>query len=421
MQAFAWRDAILHCEEAPLTDVARRVGTPAYVYSRGAIVERFREYNDAFGSQPHRVCYAVKANANLSILRLLAQCGAGFDIVSGGELYRVLEAGGRAENVVFSGVGKTPEEIEFALSRGIQSFNCESEPELALMDALAARAGVKARVSLRVNPDVEAPTHPYISTGLREHKFGVDISSAEPIYAAAMGLRNLLPEGVSCHIGSQILDTAPMLEALDKMLDLADRLRKRGVPVTTLDLGGGLGVPYKTGEERPAVAAFISEVCTRVAGRQLTILIEPGRSLVAEAGALLTRVLYRKSSGGKEFVIVDAAMNDLIRPALYGSHHEIYPVRRGERRIIKADIVGPVCESGDFLARGREIPEPMPGDLLAVCTAGAYGFVQSSNYNARPRACEVLVDGRKWKIIRKRETWSDLVRGELTEEAGEAS
>ena len=421
MAPFDWRDGILHCEDTPLTEVAKRAGTPAYVYSRSAIVERFREYDEAFGSQPHRVCYAVKANGNLSILRLLAQCGAGFDIVSGGELYRVLEAGGRAEKVVFSGVGKTPEEIEFALARGIHSFNCESEPELALIDALAARAGVQARISLRVNPDVEASTHPYISTGLREHKFGVDISAAGRIYAVAAGMRNIVPEGVSCHIGSQILDPAPMLEALDRLIDLMDRLKKAGVPVTTLDLGGGLGVPYKDGEERPAVGAFISAVCARVTGRELTILVEPGRSLVAEAGVLITRVLYRKSSGAKEFVIVDAAMNDLIRPALYGSHHEIQMVRRGERRIIKADIVGPVCESGDFLARGREIPEPMPGDLLAIRTAGAYGFVQSSNYNARPRACEVLVDGANWKLIRKRETYADLVRPELTEEAGEAS
>ena len=421
MQAFAWREGILHCEDTPLADIAKRVGTPAYVYSRNAILERFREYDNAFGDQPHRVCYAVKANGNLSILHMLAQAGAGFDIVSGGELFRVLEAGSSAEKVVFSGVGKKPEEIEFALARRIHCFNCESEAELALIDSLAARAGVKARVSVRVNPDVDAATHPYISTGLREHKFGVAIGDAERIYAGAMELRNLQPEGVSCHIGSQILDTAPMLEALDKMLALVERLRRSGVPVTALDLGGGLGVPYKPGEESPSVSAFIGEVCARVTGCGLTIFMEPGRSIVAEAGALITRVLYRKATGSKQFIIVDAAMNDLIRPALYQSHHEVVPVRRSDRRIITADVVGPVCESGDFLARGRQMPEPMPGDLLAVCTAGAYGFVQSSNYNARPRACEVLVDGGSWTVIRKRETYEDLIRGELTEKAGKPS
>src|SRR5579884_2506734 len=413
MQPFTYRDNTLYCDETPLADIARRTGTPAYVYSKSAILDRFRAYDDAFGVQPHRVCYAVKANSNLAILRLLAEAGAGFDIVSGGELFRVLRAGGDPQAVVFSGVGKTAEEIECALDAGIHSFNCESDTELALIDALAARHGRKAHVALRVNPDVDAATHPYISTGLREHKFGIAMSAAEALYERALGLTSLVPDGLSCHIGSQILDPAPMLESLDKMLDLVGRLRARGIPLGTLDLGGGLGVPYKAGEKSPPVAAFIESVCRRVSGRELTIMLEPGRSVVGEAGVLVTRVLYRKTAGAKEFVIVDAAMNDLIRPALYQSHHEIIPLRKSDRGRIRADVVGPVCESGDFLARAREMDNVMPGDLLAICTAGAYGFVQSSNYNSRPRACEVLVDGAEWRVVRRRETYEDLIRGEM--------
>jgi len=422
MDAFTYRDQSLCCEQVTLDEIARGVGTPAYVYSRAAILGRFRDYDEAFGGQPHRVCYAVKANANLAVLRLLAAAGAGFDIVSGGELYRVLKACGDGSRVVFSGVGKTPDEIEFALDSGIHSFNCESEAELSLIDSLAARRGVTARVSARVNPDVDASTHPYISTGLREHKFGINIADAESFYRRAMELANVTPHAVSCHIGSQILDPAPMLDALDKTLALIERLRASGISIGTLDLGGGLGVPYKEGEERPAIRAFIAEVCARVAGAGLTVMVEPGRSIVAEAGVLLTRVLYRKGGAAKCFLIVDAAMNDLIRPALYQSHHEIIPVRQAaDRASIVADVVGPVCESGDFLARGRELPDALPGDLLAICTAGAYGFVQSSNYNARPRACEVLVDGDTWRVVRARESYDDLLRGELTEAAGRPS
>ncbi|HZU28882.1 MAG TPA: diaminopimelate decarboxylase [Bryobacteraceae bacterium] len=413
MQPFTYRDNTLYCDETPLADIARRTGTPAYVYSKSAILDRFRAYDDAFGVQPHRVCYAVKANSNLAILRLLAEAGAGFDIVSGGELFRVLKAGGDPQSIVFSGVGKTADEIDCALQAGIHGFNCESETELGLIDSLAARRALRAHIALRVNPDVDAATHPYISTGLREHKFGVDMHDAEALYARALALPNLIPHGVSCHIGSQILDPAPMLESLDKMLELIKRLRARGVPLTTLDLGGGLGVPYKPGEKRPAVAPFLETVCSRVAGRDLTVLVEPGRSIVGEAGVLITRVLYRKTAGAKEFVIVDAAMNDLIRPALYQSHHEIIPLRKSDRGRIRADVVGPVCESGDFLARAREMDNVMPGDLLAICTAGAYGFVQSSNYNSRPRACEVLVDGAEWRVVRRRETYEDLIRGEM--------
>jgi diaminopimelate decarboxylase len=412
---FRYENRILNSDGVALADIAERAGTPVYVYSANDIRSRYREYDAAFGETPHGICYAVKANSNLSLLQLLAREGAGFDIVSGGELYRVLRAGGDPGKVVFSGVGKTLEEIEYALRSGIHSFNCESEPELALIDSLAARLGMKARVALRVNPDVDASTHPYISTGLREHKFGIDISEVEQVYAKAMRHPNLLVEGVSCHIGSQLLDPRPMLEAFDRMVALVDRLRGQGVPIQDLDLGGGIGVPYRPGDVAPPVQSIIEGIRSRVAGRNLRIFVEPGRSIVGEAGVLLTRVLYRKANGAKEFVIVDAAMNDLIRPALYQSHHEIIPVRQPASNVpmIEADVVGPVCESGDFFARSRALPAPFPGDLLAIMTAGAYGFVQSSNYNSRVRAAEVLVQEGSWRYVRKREAPEDLVRGEV--------
>jgi diaminopimelate decarboxylase len=407
-----YRDQTLYLEELPLADIARREGTPSYVYSRAAILDRFQAYEHAFGEVPHKVCYAVKANSNLSILRLLGEAGAGFDIVSGGELFRALKVGADPGTIIFSGVGKTSQEIDYALEHHIKSFNCESEPELALIDSLAARRGVQARVALRVNPDVDAATHPYISTGLRDHKFGIDIADAEAIYERARALPNLSLEGVSCHIGSQITDIAPMLEVFDKMIALAGRLRSRGLPIRSLDLGGGLGVAYKPGDKAPSICEFIQAMCQRTAGHDLEILIEPGRSIVAEAGVLLTRVLYRKSNGDRQFVIVDAGMNDLIRPALYQSHHEIVPLRKTPGGSIIADVVGPVCESGDFLAHARELPNVLPGDLLAVCTAGAYGFVASSNYNARPRPPEILVEGDRYRVIRQREKYDDLIRGE---------
>jgi len=408
-----YRDQTLYSEDVALADIARREGTPAYVYSRAGILDKFRAYEDAFGEVPHLVCYAVKANANLAILRLLAEAGAGFDIVSGGELFRVLKAGADPASVIFSGVGKTAQELDYALEHRIRSFNCESEPELALLDSLAARRGVQARVAVRVNPDVDAATHPYISTGLRKHKFGIDIVDAEGVYERAKAFKNLILEGVSCHIGSQILDITPMLEVFDKMVALVECLRRMGLPIRSLDLGGGLGVPYKPGETAPDIRDYVRAMCERVAGHNLEILIEPGRSIVAEAGVLLTRVLYRKTNGDRQFVIVDAAMNDLIRPALYHSYHEIIPLRENKGGIITADVVGPVCETGDFLARGREIANVMPGDLLAVCTTGAYGFVAASNYNARPRAPEVLVEGGKYRVVRKRESLEDLIRGEI--------
>lgn len=410
--AFWYQQDALYCEEVPLAAIAERAGTPCYVYSSRSILEKFRAYDEALLDVPHQVYYAVKANSSLGVLALLASAGAGFDIVSGGELFRVLKAGGEPSSVVFSGVGKTAQEIEYALEQGIHSFNGESEAELALIDALAARLRLRARVALRVNPDVDAATHPYISTGLREHKFGIDIGEAEGVYERARAFGNLSMEGVSCHIGSQLLETAPVLEAADKMLALVERLRTKGLAIRFLDLGGGLGVAYRPDEAAPDIRGFVTLIREKLAGRDLFLMLEPGRSVVAQAGVLLTRVLYRKSSASKEFVVVDAAMNDLIRPSLYEAHHEIIPVRKTARGTVLADVVGPVCETGDFLARDRELANVLPGDLLAVATAGAYAFVAASNYNSRVRPPEVLVEGERWRIIRARETYEDLVRGE---------
>ncbi|MGD0047257.1 MAG: diaminopimelate decarboxylase [Bryobacteraceae bacterium] len=412
MIMFSYSGNDLYCEQVALADLAAHVGTPAYVYSSQTILTNYRAYDAAFGALPHTVCYAVKANSSLAVLALLAKAGAGFDIVSGGELARVLAAGGNPSRVVFSGVGKTATEVEYALGHGIHSFNCESEPELALLDAMAARRGVKAGFSIRVNPDVDAVTHPYIATGLGQHKFGIAIERARAVYERARTFANLSAEGVSCHIGSQILDATPILEAVDKLVELARQLRAEGCPIRHLDLGGGLGIAYRPGEKAPAVAAFVEGLHAKLRDTGLSVMVEPGRSIVGPAGMLLTRVLYRKQNGEKEFMVVDAAMNDLIRPALYHAHHEIVPLRKNGLPPVKADVVGPVCESGDFLARDRLMANAMPGDYLAVCAAGAYGFVQSSNYNSRPRAPEVLVEGAAYRVIRQRETYLDLMRGE---------
>ncbi len=409
---FRYRDGSLYCEDVALADIAARAGTPCYAYSARCVLDRFRAYDEALEGLPHMVCYAVKANSNLSLLGLLARAGAGFDVVSAGELFRVVKAGGDPSRVVFSGVGKTAEEIEYALRHGIHSFNCESEAELTLLDALAARRGVIARIALRVNPHVDAGAHPYISTGLKQHKFGIDISEVEDVYRRAQACRHVSAEGVSCHVGSQILDMGRIMSAVDRMLELVDRLRGTGLPVRHLDLGGGLGVPYRPEDRAPEIRDFVAQVRGRLEGRELSVLLEPGRSIVGEAGLLLTRVLYRKRTLSREFIVVDAAMTDLIRPSLYQSHHEILPVRETTRGTILADVVGPVCESGDFLALDREMPNVLPGDLLAVWTAGAYGFVLSSNYNSRVRPPEILVEGNAWRVARARETFDDLIRGE---------
>ncbi len=409
---FSYSDNSLYCDSVALDDIARRAGTPCYVYSSESILANFRAYDDGLGELPHMICYSVKANGSLGILSLLAKAGAGFDIVSGGELYRVLKAGGDPARVVFSGVGKRSDEVDFALEKRIHSFNCESEPELALINALAARRGVRASFALRVNPDVNAETHPYISTGLREHKFGIDIREAEAIYHRARELQNLDARGVSCHIGSQLLDVNPIFEALEKMIELVGRLLAAGHTIQHVDLGGGLGVAYQSTDHPPAIRTFVQCIRKRLEGMGLTVMLEPGRSIIGPAGVLLTRVLYRKRNVDKEFVVVDAAMNDLIRPSLYRSYHDILPLRTTDRPDVLADVVGPICETGDFLARDRKLANVAPGDYLALATAGAYGFVQASNYNARRRPAEVLVEGDKWRIIRERETYEDLVRGE---------
>ena len=409
---FAYSANDLYADATPLADIAAAVGTPAYVYSARTIACNFQAYDESLQPLPHLVCYAMKANSAQAILSVLAGLGAGFDIVSGGELYRVLAAGGDPAKVVFSGVGKTADEVDYALRSGIHSFNCESEAELMLIDSLAARLGAKAAVALRVNPDVDAATHPYISTGLREHKFGIDIREAEAVYRRARSLPHLDLRGVSCHIGSQLLDPNPILDAVDKVLALIDTLRAGGHDIREIDLGGGLGVAYQISDQPPEIRGFMLKLRDRLAPAGLKVMVEPGRSIVGPAGVLLTRVLYRKKTANKEFVVVDAGMNDLIRPSLYQSHHEIIPVRKSGRLPIVADVVGPVCESGDFLARNRKLADVAPGDYLAVCTAGAYGFVLSSNYNSRPRPPEVIVDGDKFRVIRQRESYEDLVRGE---------
>jgi diaminopimelate decarboxylase len=410
-----WRyqEGSLFCEGLDLARVASSHGTPAYVYSKRCMVSNLRVYREALAGVPHQVCYAVKANSNIGVLNVLARQGAGFDIVSGGELYRVLAAGGDPASVVFSGVGKTPAEIRFALSKGIQSFNCESDYELGQISRAAVSLDKTASIAIRVNPDVSAVTHPYISTGLRAHKFGVDIDTAAALYRHAALLPGLLPEGVSCHIGSQILETEPLLEAADRVLELVANLRGQGHPIRTLDLGGGLGVAYRPEERGPAIPDFLERLKLRIQGLNLELMLEPGRSIVAEAGVLVTRVLLVKQNGEKRFVVVDAAMNDLMRPALYQAYHEITPVQEpGLAATFTADVVGPVCESGDFFAHNRVLPTVKPGDLLAIRSTGAYGFALASNYNSRPRCCELLIDGDSIHVVRRRETYEDLIRGE---------
>jgi diaminopimelate decarboxylase len=410
---FCYSNGRLYCEQVDLDAVARTAGTPCYVYSAQSILDAYRSYDDAFGDMPHMICYSVKANSTLGVLSLLARAGCGFDIVSGGELYRVLQAGGDPSRVVFSGVGKTAAEMEMALSNGICNFNCESEAELVELDAIAGKLGVAARFSLRVNPDVDAVTHPYISTGLRDHKFGIHIAEAPAVYRRAKAFRHLRASGVDCHIGSQIIDYSSILEAAGKVLALIETLRAEGHAIDHVDLGGGLGIAYRSADSAPGIHDFVSALRTLIGRDALTVVVEPGRSIVGPAGVLLTRVLYRKKTPSKEFVIVDAAMNDLIRPALYRAHHDILPLNHTpDGAAIVADVVGPICETGDFLARDRKLADVQPGEYVAIASAGAYGFVQSSNYNSRPRAPEVLVEGSRWRTIRERESYKDLIRGE---------
>jgi diaminopimelate decarboxylase len=408
---------LLTCGSHSLAALARQHGTPLYVYSGDQILDRLALFQRALAARPHLVCYAVKANSSLAILKLLADAGAGFDIVSGGELERVLAAAPEAAGrVVFSGVGKTATEIDLALDAKILAFNVESEAELTLLAARAARRKRKARFALRVNPDVFAETHPYISTGLREHKFGIDIRQARRIYNAVAGDRWLIPHGVSVHIGSQIRSAEPFGAAMQRVAKLVRELHRDGIPIHSVDAGGGLGIDYHgtSGFDPEAkVVEYAAAVESALTGLDVELLLEPGRFLVAQAGALITRVLYVKRNGKKTFVVTDAAMNDLIRPALYQAFHEIVPVSPREGRQSAVDIVGPVCETGDFFARDRKLPPVEPGDLLAILDAGAYGMVQSSNYNTRPRPAEVLLRGAEAKLIRRRETVADLLGPEL--------
>ncbi|WP_168015698.1 diaminopimelate decarboxylase [Halomonas salinarum] len=414
MDHFDYRDGVLHAEDVPLASVAERFGTPCYVYSRATLERHFRAYDDALGSHPHLICYAVKANSNLAVLNVLARLGAGFDIVSRGELERVITAGGDPAKVVFSGVAKQEDEMARALELDIKCFNVESLPELERLNTVAERLGKVAPVSLRVNPDVDAGTHPYISTGLKDNKFGIPVDDALAAYERAAALPHLKIVGVDCHIGSQLTEIAPFLDALDRLLVLLERLEARGIQVDHMDLGGGLGVPYQ-GERPPAPFDYASALLERLAshgGRELTLLFEPGRSIAANAGVMLTRVEFLKPGETKNFAIVDAAMNDLIRPALYQAWQAILPVdTRETRKGATYDVVGPVCETGDFLGKDRDLAIAA-GDLLAVRSAGAYGFVMASNYNSRPRPAEVMVDGETMHLVRRREHIEELWTGE---------
>jgi len=410
MEAFTYRGGELFAEGVALSAIAERFGTPTYVYSRAHIEQQYRAYAEALQGVEHLVCFAVKANSNLGVLNLLARLGAGFDIVSRGELERVLAAGGEPGKIVFSGVGKTRDDMRRALQIGVHCFNVESTDELERLQQVAAELGVKAPVSLRVNPDVDAGTHPYISTGLKENKFGIAIADAEAVYARAASLPNLLVRGVDCHIGSQLTTLPPFLDALERLLGLIDRLAARGIRIHHLDLGGGVGVRYRD-ETPPPIADYIAAVRERIQGRQLALMFEPGRSIVANAGVLLTRVEYLKHTEHKDFAIVDAAMNDLIRPALYQAWMDVLAVQPRHSATRDYDIVGPICETGDFLAKSRPLALA-EGDLLAVCSAGAYGFVMSSNYNTRGRAAEVLVDGEAAVEVRRRECVQELFASE---------
>ncbi|WP_075187003.1 diaminopimelate decarboxylase [Teredinibacter haidensis] len=411
MPHFEYRNGSLHAEGCALSALADHYGTPCYIYSRAALSSHYLSYAEALGDHPGTICYAVKANSNIAVLQVLAELGAGFDIVSEGELRRVLAAGGKPEKVIFSGVGKKPNEIVFALETGIACFNVESEAELETLSEIASQRGQTANISLRVNPDVDANTHPYISTGLKENKFGIDINVATNVYRRAAELPGLNVVGIDCHIGSQLTELSPFLDALDRLLLLVDDLAEKGISIHHLDLGGGLGVTYSD-EHPPSPQDYLAEVKKRLGDRQLEIVLEPGRSIAANAGILLTEVLYLKPTDHHNFAIIDAAMNDNIRPALYQAWQKVLPaIERTEAEVLEWDLVGPVCETGDFLAKNRELAL-QAGDRLALMSSGAYGFVMSSNYNTRGRAAEVMVDGDKHNLIRARENFDDMVRGE---------
>lgn len=408
---FTHRNDEMYCEDVPVRDIAEAVGTPVYVYSLARLRDAFRAFDDAFADTRRLVCFSVKANSNLAVLRSFVNEGAGFDIVSGGELFRVLKAGADPGKVVFSGVGKTREEMEYALRSGVLMFNVESEQEMEALDRVAGGMGVAAPVSFRINPDVDPKTHPYIATGMKQSKFGIGVGPAAEAYRRAVSLPHVKVVGVDCHIGSQLTSTLPFSDAAARVRAFIDALPREGADIRYVDLGGGLGIRYDD-EEPPESGEYAGALMDAVRGLDVTLVLEPGRSLVGNAGVLVTRVLYLKRTEAKNFVVVDGAMNDLVRPALYGAFQGVRPVFRREAEPMTADVVGPICESGDFLARDRSIPTPARGDLLAVMSAGAYGFTMASNYNTRPRAPEVLVDGGEFAVVRERETLESLVAGE---------
>ncbi len=412
MNYFDYRDGCLFTEKVDLRRIIDDIGTPCYVYSRATLERHWHAFDSVFAGHAHLICYAVKANSNLAVLNVLARLGSGFDIVSGGELRRVIAAGGEPSKVVFSGVGKSADEMRYALELGIRCFNVESLPELERLNDVAGEAGVRAPVSIRVNPDVDAKTHPYISTGLKENKFGIDIENAEAVYQRAAKLPHINVQGIDCHIGSQLSDISPFVDALDRVLLLIDNLAAQGIHLRHIDMGGGLGITYRD-EAPPSPADYAAAILTPLKERGLEIVLEPGRAIAGNAGILLTQVEYLKLGEAKSFAIVDAAMNDLLRPALYGAWQDIIPLelRDNSDQAGVYDVVGPVCETGDFLGKDRQL-NIEAGDVLAVCSAGAYGFGMSSNYNSRPRVAEVMVDGDQYTVVRKRETLEALWRDE---------
>lgn len=410
MDVFTYQNGVLHAEGVPLSDIAATHGTPCYVYSRQAIEENWQAYDQALADHDHLICYAVKANSNIAVINLMARMGSGFDIVSVGELERVIAAGGDPAKVVFAGVAKRADEMRRALEVGIRCFNVESDQELDRLNAVAGEMGVQAPVSIRVNPDVDAETHPYISTGLKKNKFGIAIDQALDVYRRAATLPNIAIIGAGCHIGSQLTSMSPFVDALTRLLSLVDTLEAEGITIKQIDIGGGLGICYDD-ETPPSAQSYADAILPLLAGRKQTLLIEPGRSIVGNAGVMLTQVEFMKATEVKAFAIVDGAMNDLLRPSLYDAWQAIVPVQKREGATQNVDIVGPVCETGDFLGRDRDLAL-QPGDLLAVRSAGAYGFTMSSTYNSRPRVAEVMVDGKTVHLIRERETLADLMRGE---------
>ncbi len=411
MHFFQYKKNELFAEDVPVRKLVEKYGTPLYVYSHKTLLRHFKAYDDAFDGYPHIICFAVKANSNLAILRLLARQGGGADIVSGGELFKALRAGVPSKKIVYAGVGKTGDEIIFALRSGILMLNVESENELIEIDRIAGTMKKKAPVALRINPDIDPQTHPYISTGLKKHKFGIPIEDAVEYYQTANRLKNIAVVGIHKHIGSQITKVSPFVDALKRILILLDELKSHGLDIRYLDIGGGLGIPYKN-EEPPVPKDLAKKILPLLKGRNMTLVMEPGRSIVGNAGILVTKTLYLKEGLGKEFIIVDAGMNDLMRPSLYGAYHGIIPVKKQKRADTFADVVGPICESGDFLAKERELPKVKQGEYLAVMSAGAYGFSMSSNYNSRPKAAEVMVKGKEHFLIRSRETYKTLIAGE---------